>query len=149
MVVGANPIYKMKLLAQHDTSTPLADLSLEYHKCASAECNTMQQKNQSKQRKQNFDPSDHSLSLADTNRPAARSRMQTHAGFGKWQTVLRTERMIGCKAFSLAMVGRRAATSKSRESDFTSSSECGAGTSVTSRPLYTPQISTLASAGAE
>ena len=78
-----------------------------------------------------------SLSVADTSRPAARSRMLTHAGFGKWQPVLRTERMIGCKAFSLAMVGRRAATSKSRESDFTSISECGAGTSVTSRPLYT------------
>jgi hypothetical protein len=109
----------------------------------------MQQKIKANKDNKKFDPSDHSFSLADTSRPAARSRMQTHAGVGKWQTVLRTERVIGCKAFSLAMVGRRAATSKSRESDFTSSSECGAGTSVTSRPLYTPQISTLASAGAE
>jgi hypothetical protein len=74
MVVGANHIYKIKLLALQQ---PLANLSLEYHKCASAECNTMQQKNQSK----HFDPSDHSLSLSLTRagQPRAAGCKRTQA----------------------------------------------------------------------
>jgi hypothetical protein len=88
MVVGANDIYKIKLLWLNTTlQQPLAYLSLEYHKCASAECNTMQQKIKANKDNKKIDPSDHSLSLslAVTSRPAARCRMQTHAGFGKWQ----------------------------------------------------------------